>query len=169
VAFRSRLQQFNHTSSPSACSPQVTMSSRNRSIKALAKVKKSTSVTPEPLPSNKASATKPQDGPQISSSAQSLVRHSGEEVTKTTIPKKSTSLIKRESLQGDDDYGAPTPAKKRRRTKKEKSANDEYYPENNLVDSLRPGLILVMIGLNPGLKTAQTGKSATSGRGSGKD
>ncbi|RMZ86592.1 hypothetical protein DV736_g6180, partial [Chaetothyriales sp. CBS 134916] len=29
--------------------------------------------------------------------------------------------------------------------------------ENNLVDSLRPGLTLVFVGLNPGLKTAQTG------------
>ena len=29
--------------------------------------------------------------------------------------------------------------------------------ENKLVDSLRPGLILVMIGLNPGIETARTG------------
>ena len=38
-----------------------------------------------------------------------------------------------------------------------KRLNDSYSPTNNLVDSLRPGLQLVFIGLNPGLKTAETG------------
>jgi thymine-DNA glycosylase len=34
---------------------------------------------------------------------------------------------------------------------------DPYSPVNNLVDSIRPGLMLLMIGLNPGLMTAETG------------
>lgn len=53
---------------------------------------------------------------------------------------------------------SPSPApSKRRTTTKERSANDPYEPENKLVDSLRTGLILVFIGLNPGLETARTG------------
>jgi G:T/U-mismatch repair DNA glycosylase len=36
-------------------------------------------------------------------------------------------------------------------------AKDPYSPVNNLVDSIRPGLMLLMIGLNPGLMTAETG------------
>lgn len=50
-----------------------------------------------------------------------------------------------------------TPKKKRRSTTKERSAKDPYSPANHLVDSLRPGLTLVCIGLNPGLMTAATG------------
>lgn len=47
--------------------------------------------------------------------------------------------------------------KKRRSTTKERSAQDPHSPVNHLVDSIRPGLTLVMIGLNPGLMTAATG------------
>ncbi|KIW88171.1 uncharacterized protein Z519_11282 [Cladophialophora bantiana CBS 173.52] len=47
--------------------------------------------------------------------------------------------------------------KKRRSTTKERSSQDPHSPVNNLVDSLRPGLTLVCIGLNPGLMTAATG------------
>ena len=47
--------------------------------------------------------------------------------------------------------------KKKRTTTKERAARDPYSPVNNLVDSLRPGLTLVFIGLNPGLMTAATG------------
>ncbi|KAJ9621380.1 uracil DNA N-glycosylase Thp1 [Knufia peltigerae] len=47
--------------------------------------------------------------------------------------------------------------KKRRSTTKQRSAKDPYSPANRLVDSLRPGLTLVCIGLNPGLMTAATG------------
>ncbi|KIX07319.1 uncharacterized protein Z518_01972 [Rhinocladiella mackenziei CBS 650.93] len=60
-----------------------------------------------------------------------------------------------DSTRGDSPM---TPKlKKRRSTTKERSARDPYSPVNNLVDSLRPGLILVFIGLNPGLTTAATG------------
>lgn len=51
---------------------------------------------------------------------------------------------------------SPTPSK-HRTTTKERAANDPYEPDNKLVDSLRPGLMLVFIGLNPGLETARTG------------
>lgn len=34
---------------------------------------------------------------------------------------------------------------------------------NKLVDSLRPGLTLVMVGVNPGIKTGETGRSPHSG------
>ena len=47
--------------------------------------------------------------------------------------------------------------KKKRSTTKQRSAQDPHSPVNNLVDSIRPGLTLVMIGLNPGLMTAATG------------
>ena len=52
---------------------------------------------------------------------------------------------------------AATPSPKKRKSTKERSANDVHSPPNNLVDSLRPGLTLVLIGLNPGLETARTG------------
>ena len=48
---------------------------------------------------------------------------------------------------------------KRRTTTKERSANDPYEPENKLVDSLRMNLMLIFVGLNPGLETARTGYS----------
>lgn len=62
--------------------------------------------------------------------------------------------------QANNDSGsdvAPTRLKKKRSTTKERSAQDPHSPVNNLVDSMRPGLTLVMIGLNPGLMTAATG------------
>ncbi|OCT49781.1 G/U mismatch-specific uracil DNA glycosylase [Cladophialophora carrionii] len=62
------------------------------------------------------------------------------------------------SILAQDDSTTTTPKlKKRRSTTKERSAQDPHYPLNNLVDSLRPGLTLVCIGLNPGLMTAATG------------
>ncbi|EXJ61769.1 TDG/mug DNA glycosylase [Cladophialophora yegresii CBS 114405] len=60
-------------------------------------------------------------------------------------------------LAQDDSTSTPPNLKKRRSTTKERSAQDPHYPTNNLVDSLRPGLTLVCIGLNPGLMTAATG------------
>ncbi|KEF53286.1 uncharacterized protein A1O9_10734 [Exophiala aquamarina CBS 119918] len=54
------------------------------------------------------------------------------------------------------EAAAPRP-KKKRSTTKDRSAKDPHNPVSNLVDSLRPGLTLVMIGLNPGLMTAATG------------
>ncbi len=53
----------------------------------------------------------------------------------------------------------PTSAKPTGRSaaRKAKRYADPYTVTNNLVDSIRPGLMLLMIGLNPGLKTAETG------------
>lgn len=56
------------------------------------------------------------------------------------------------------DQVQETQPKKKRKDAKERSQNDPYNPENKLVDSLRPGLTLVFIGLNPGLTTAETGR-----------
>jgi TDG/mug DNA glycosylase family protein len=60
-------------------------------------------------------------------------------------------------LTQDDSTSTPPRLKKRRSTTKERSAQDPHNPVNNLVDSMRPGLTLVCIGLNPGLMTAATG------------
>ena len=89
--------------------------------------------------------------PNPSHVARAVSSRSSPSSTPTSINRKrgSAGLVK----EGD------TPRKKRS-TAKERSVNDPYHPENHLVDSLRPGLILVMIGLNPGLKTAETGTSA---------
>jgi mismatch-specific thymine-DNA glycosylase len=62
--------------------------------------------------------------------------------------------------QANDDSGSEVAAprlKKKRSTPKERAAQDPHSPINNLVDSMRSGLTLVMIGLNPGLMTAATG------------
>ena len=81
---------------------------------------------------------------------------------RTPIKSEDGKSRKRPSSQIEaDDSVKPTP-KRKRTSQKEKSKNDPYEPENKLVDSLRPGLILVMIGLNPGLKTAETGKFHTN-------
>lgn len=79
----------------------------------------------------------------------------------TTGDSPSSSIAsprKRVISQDRDSDSKGTTPKKRRTSAKERSKNDPYEPKNNLVDALRPGLILVMIGLNPGLKTAETGQ-----------
>jgi hypothetical protein len=72
-----------------------------------------------------------------------------------TSTQARSSPLKREADAASEKESTP---KKRRTSKKERSADDPHDPENNLVDSLRPGLILVICGLNPGLQTAATGK-----------
>lgn len=61
--------------------------------------------------------------------------------------------------KGSPESASPTPKRSlsRSASRNAKRLNDPYSPTNNLVDSLRPGLQLVFIGLNPGLKTAETG------------
>lgn len=87
--------------------------------------------------------------------------------TKTVIPRSKRVLVDRaaekktarkRSAPAEDVVVTTTPVKKAKTTTKQRSAGDPYNPENNLVDSLRPGLILVFIGLNPGLTTALTGR-----------
>ncbi|KIV83005.1 hypothetical protein PV11_05066 [Exophiala sideris] len=91
--------------------------------------------------------------------------------TATSIPSSTPRRRKRKILDEPDDLddssslespiskSVPlTPRlKKSRSTTKERAAKDPYNPVNNLVDSLRPRLTLVCIGLNPGLMTAATG------------
>ena len=50
-----------------------------------------------------------------------------------------------------------TTPRKRTLGGKSLSTDKLYSPPNKLVDSLRPGLMLIMVGLNPGLTTAETG------------
>jgi hypothetical protein len=55
---------------------------------------------------------------------------------------------KRKLNGGSDSPASPSLSPlKRRTTTKERSVNDPYEPENNLVDSLRPGMMLVFCGL----------------------
>jgi hypothetical protein len=75
------------------------------------------------------------------------------DLTPTITPVRSSPLKRGSDAAAESEF---TP-KKRRTSKKERSADDPHDPENNLVDSLRPGLILVICGLNPGLQTAATG------------
>lgn len=77
-------------------------------------------------------------------------------------PELSSKLASRKRASDDEgsEHATPQPAtKKKRSTTKQRAAADPHNPENNLVDSLRPGLTLVFIGLNPGLMTAATGCS----------
>lgn len=77
---------------------------------------------------------------------------------KNHLVKSSERNKRKRHVDGDFPAPSPSPAPSKRRTStKERSANDAYDPENKLVDSLRPGLMLVFIGLNPGLETARTG------------
>jgi thymine-DNA glycosylase len=69
-----------------------------------------------------------------------------------TSRQHGTPSRKRSGSTASDDA-----RKRQRSSKKDRSRNDPYEPKNNLVDSLRPGLLLVFIGLNPGLTTAETG------------
>lgn len=71
------------------------------------------------------------------------------------------SSRKRSSDDEDNDFTASAaPAKKKKKTTtKQRSAADPHNPVNRLVDSLRPDLTLVLIGLNPGLMTAEKGDS----------
>ena len=68
-----------------------------------------------------------------------------------------TPARKRRIKDEVDSQSTSSGQKKRRSTTKERSAADPYHPDNKLVDSLRLGLMLVFIGLNPGLQTAATG------------
>jgi hypothetical protein len=95
-------------------------------------------------PKRKVAATEPKGG------------DAGTVATPTSTSARSSPL-KREAEAATEKNSTP---KKRRTSKKERSADDPHDPENNLVDSLRPGLILVICGLNPGLQTAATGTSS---------
>ena len=92
------------------------------------------------------------------SARRAIARTQSAKLSPASTAKQNTS----KKRAAGDDYTESTP-KKKRSSAKERSANDPYNPENNLVDSLRPGLILVMCGLNPGLQTALTGTLGSQG------
>ncbi len=77
--------------------------------------------------------------------------------TRSAAASTPTRITSRKRAVDGDKAEESTPNKKKKTSAKERSVNDPYNPENNLVDSLRPGLVLVMCGLNPGLQTALTG------------
>lgn len=95
------------------------------------------------------STSMPFDSASVSPSPRKRYRHQDQENVKVEAL-KAESADEKETL-------AARKIKKRRSTTKERSAKDPHNPVNNLVDSLRPGLTLVCIGLNPGLMTAATG------------
>lgn len=67
------------------------------------------------------------------------------------------AVLKRNFPENEDKSSGVSPAKKRSTgPRPPKAAHKEI--ENNLKDTLRPGLILVMIGLNPGITTALKGQ-----------
>jgi mismatch-specific thymine-DNA glycosylase len=80
----------------------------------------------------------------------------------TSIPMSTRSKRRASSTSSSTSAGpAPstvsTKSAKRSTSRKARRSKDPYSPVNNLVDSIRPGLMLLMIGLNPGLMTAETG------------
>jgi mismatch-specific thymine-DNA glycosylase len=102
-----------------------------------------------------------QDSPKASQSPPviPLTGKTGKPAAKDQHTKSSLRRKKRkhEASAGPSDLGPSPIQPKRRTTTKERSANDPYEPENKLVDSLQMSLMLVFVGLNPGLETARTG------------
>ena len=72
-------------------------------------------------------------------------------------PSQLSTLVRSRSKRPRSSSSTSSRSLKKRTTTKQRSAKDEYFPENNLVDSLRPDLTLIFVGLNPGLDTAKTG------------
>lgn len=138
VDFRSRLRQFEYSSSANdnmkRRSPRLSQASSLRSGEQAS--------SPISGLSKKRHARHPSD-PESSNAL-----HEGQAEIKAEI--------KSEDAEDKSILTQPS-AKKRRSTTKERSARDPYSPTNHLTDSLRPGLTLVCIGLNPGLMTAATG------------
>jgi mismatch-specific thymine-DNA glycosylase len=77
--------------------------------------------------------------------------------TSTSVRSKRRATAICASLSPSTSKSAPTKSAKRSIARKALRSTDSHSPVNNLVDSIRPGLMLLMIGLNPGLKTAETG------------
>jgi thymine-DNA glycosylase len=75
----------------------------------------------------------------------------------TRSKSRATSTSASASTSPAGSTRIPTKSAKRSNVRKALRSTDPYSPVNNLVDSIRPGLMLLMIGLNPGLKTAETG------------
>jgi len=95
-----------------------------------------------------------------SSSTKSTRRQKKSKPADNTHPHPTSR--KRKVGDSDDSGKETSTTVKRRTTTKGRSAGDPYNPTNRLVDSLRPGLLLVLIGLNPGLRTGETGEFCKS-------
>lgn len=159
VAFRSRLQQFAHVPPSYALSPDSKTSTRRSDPFKSASRNTTLGATNQSLPTKGGDIHSlfiaKMTTPVKRESAQS--EGFGDTDSPVRKGKEKSPLKRTATLDAESESGAATPNKKKRRSAKERSANDEYSPENKLVDSLRPGLLLVMVGLNPGLNTAQTG------------
>ncbi|EXJ90060.1 TDG/mug DNA glycosylase [Capronia epimyces CBS 606.96] len=134
AAFKARLKQFEY-------SPKTDISPQRRSSR-FATWRSSTPCSPvssaSPSRKRRRLSSQPRtDGDESKERDEELARGSAGSKDSTLTPKSKS--------------------KKKRSTTKERSARDPYSPTNKLVDSLRPGLILVFVGLNPGLMTAATG------------
>ncbi|KIV95757.1 hypothetical protein PV10_03373 [Exophiala mesophila] len=114
--------------------------------------------TPTQRRSTRLTEASPNASLEVSSSSPSKkrTRDTWSSLHSITASNENNSVIKQAEEHGHNALTPPS-AKKRRSTTKERSARDPHSPDNKLVDSLRPGLTLVCIGLNPGLMTAATG------------
>ncbi|KIW31161.1 uncharacterized protein PV07_02830 [Cladophialophora immunda] len=135
-SFKARMEQFKY-------SPLKQADAKRRSPRL---------ASPRPSVLSKAASASP--SPRKRSRMQQHVQN--EEDDESTVKKEEEDGQEDGPLTADMTSTAPK-FKKRRSTTKERASRDPYNPVNNLVDSLRPGLTLVCIGLNPGLMTAATG------------
>ena len=72
------------------------------------------------------------------------------------VQQNETSMVPQQKSTGSVD--GPSPTKKRKRTTSGYAPPSKYaHLVNNLTDSLAPNLICVLVGLNPGIRTATTG------------
>lgn len=85
-------------------------------------------------------------------------------ITSPIVEVKSTTSNKRKRATEAVDSKQQTSAIKKARTTKVTAASVTTSKAlvNNLKDSVRPGLILISVGVNPGKLTGQIGKSAHS-------
>ncbi|KAL8958225.1 MAG: hypothetical protein Q9183_005878, partial [Haloplaca sp. 2 TL-2023] len=83
-------------------------------------------------------------------------KHATRSAVAKNIPRKKTSTVPEQTLTSSVD--GPSPTKKRKRTTSGYAPPSKYaHLVNNLTDSLAPNLICVLVGLNPGIRTATTG------------
>ncbi|KAL2395150.1 hypothetical protein ABEF93_000951 [Exophiala dermatitidis] len=143
ATFKARLKHFEYTAdtktspspSPQRRSPRLASwrsSTPSSSVSNFCSPRKRSRLSPSTTPKAIKTEDEQKDGPSVTEGTGST---GSEETESVSTPR----------------------LKKRRSTTKERSARDPYSPANKLVDSLRPGLILVFVGLNPGLMTAATG------------
>jgi len=137
-SFRARLAQFSYT--PDVSPTAVKMAPRTRSGAAAAAAQSETLTGTEGQLSSSRSDS---EVPAADMSPENTARSQLETSNTTTKRKRATP-----------NRDSTTPKKPRLPTTSSAKATT---PENNLKDSLREGLILVSIGLNPGIMTGKLG------------